>query len=101
MFAEAVAGLRVVTVFPGDLPADDVLAKTDRGFGGADLAAAFAGVRDGAALAAFLVAVLLSAGFMAGLRDCVVDDFLRVFLDIRLPFVAFGWPIIGFAIPHP
>jgi hypothetical protein len=32
----------------------------------------------------------------AGLPDDVLGDFLRVFLDIRLPFVAFGGSIMGY-----
>ena len=31
------------------------------------------------------------------LRDAAFEDFLRVFLDIRLPFVAFGGSIMGIA----
>ena len=38
-----------------------------------------------------LLVVLAPAGFEAG----VLGDFLRVFLDIRLPFVAFGGSIMG------
>jgi hypothetical protein len=33
-------------------------------------------------------------GRRAGLREDVLEDFIRVFLDIRLPFVAFGGSII-------
>jgi membrane-bound metal-dependent hydrolase YbcI (DUF457 family) len=47
-------------------------------------------------LAVFLAVFLagfpgLAAAFAAG----VLGDFLRVFLDIRLPFVAFGGSIMG------
>ena len=38
-----------------------------------------------------LLTVLAPAGFPVG----VLGDFLRVFLDIRLPFVAFGGSIMG------
>jgi hypothetical protein len=33
----------------------------------------------------------------AATREAVFEDFLRVFLDIRLPFVAFGGSIKGIA----
>jgi hypothetical protein len=33
----------------------------------------------------------------ATLREAVLGDFLRVFLDIRLPFVAFGGSTMGIA----
>jgi hypothetical protein len=33
----------------------------------------------------------------AALREAGLEDFLRVFLDIRLPFVAFGGSIMGTA----
>jgi hypothetical protein len=40
------------------------------------------------------------AGFFSPARDAfagaVATDFLRVFLDIRLPFVAFGGSVFGF-----
>jgi len=35
-------------------------------------------------------------GPRGGLPDDVLGDFLRVFLDIRLPFVAFGRSIMGY-----
>jgi len=35
-------------------------------------------------------------GPRGGLPDDVLGDFLRVFLDIRLPFVAFGGSIMGY-----
>jgi hypothetical protein len=35
-------------------------------------------------------------GPRAGWPDDVLGDFLRVFLDIRLPFVAFGGSIMGY-----
>jgi hypothetical protein len=56
-------------------------------------------------LRAFLAVALalLVAGFLADVFDAArvalpgadLGDFLRVFLDIRLPFVAFGGSIIG------
>ena len=56
---------------PADLPAVARLV-----FEGGDFADAFDGAR-------------------AGLPDDALGDFLRVFLDIRLPFVAFGGSIIA------
>src|SRR6202043_3555297 len=53
------------------------------------LAGALAVVRTGFAAAGFVADVLLDCG-----RD-FLEDFLRVFLDIRLPFVAFRGSIIG------
>jgi hypothetical protein len=51
----------------------------------------------------FVTRVAFTAGFFAdfagwpraALRAGVLGDFLRVFLDIRLPFVAFGGSTIG------
>ena len=53
----------------------------------------FGGFLRGPFAAGFLADVLEAAGtaFLAG----VLGDFLRVFLDIRLPFVAFGGSIMG------
>jgi hypothetical protein len=44
-------------------------------------------------LACFIFADVVD-GRRGGLREGVLVDFLRVFLDIRLPFVAFGGSII-------
>jgi hypothetical protein len=57
----------------------DLLAVALRAFAGGDLAALFDAVR---------------AAFAGEVFGDFVGDFLRVFLDIRLPFVAFGGSII-------
>jgi hypothetical protein len=51
----------------------------------------------GDALRAFATAVLTDVPdpARAAFPVAVLEDFLRVFLDIRLPFVAFGGSIMG------
>jgi hypothetical protein len=68
--------VRLVFVFLPDLVSPDLVAVALRAFKGA----AFAGLADRARIA------FPAAG---------LEDFLRVFLDIRLPFVAFRGSIIG------
>jgi hypothetical protein len=65
LVAAACVAPRLAVVFPPDLPAAD----------------------EAAALVATRLAVLV---FPLAAARLDLDDFLRVFLDIRLPFVAFG-----------
>jgi hypothetical protein len=59
-------------------------------------AAAVPVLATGVLAAAFLALRVVVAAFEpAALPTGVLEDFLRVFLDIRLPFVAFGGSTIG------
>jgi hypothetical protein len=62
----------------------DFFATALRVFAAGVLTGAFAPLRAAFAVAAF------RAGVLEGALADALEDFLRVFLDIRLPFVAFG-----------